>query len=518
MLFVFRCSGTLTYDVIIENGILVDGTGGARYKSDVGVRGGKIAKIGDLSKAQSPKRIDATDLIVAPGFIDAHSHADRALGNQETAGNEIFVTQGVTTSIFGIDGRSLPEQIKSQIEKFTRQGVGTNYAYFVGHNSIRSAVIGRENRPPTDEEMERMKAMVKEGMELGALGLSTGLMYLPGRFATTEEVIELAKVVAPYDGVYDSHVRDPARNLVSSVKECLDIGVESGSRPHPGHHKAPGKDNWGKAKEIQDMIKELIDRGIDVTVDQYPYDGAATSRLINVLIKPRGMENENILTALKNPRKREQIKEVTENPGPDEYSWVTTVGYNSFRIVVSKEFPEYVGKIISDIAEEEGRDPFSVIVDIVLKEGDKTKITLGACSEDDVRYILTRPWTMISSDGGLGSGHPRSCGSFTRVLGRYVREWNVLSLEEAVYKMTGLPAKYYKFAETGTLKEGNHADITVFNPETVIERADWENPSELSEGIIHVLVGGAFIFEDGKMTENMNGRFIPFDGGRFIKQ
>lgn len=513
------CADTSSYDVIIEKGTIIDGTGNQSYQGDVGIRDGIIAGIGNLSNAIADKRINAKGLIVAPGFIDAHSHSDQGMTRLKLRANENYIRQGVTTCIFGVDGRATPDSIKQQIETFERQGVGTNYAFYVGHNTIRREVMGMENRKPTAKELERMKVMVKQGMQLGALGLSTGLMYLPGRFSTTEEVIELAKVVAPYDGVFDSHVRDPVRDFIGSVKECIEIGEKAGVRPHPAHHKAVGKKNWGKSKEASELIQAAIDRGLDVTVDLYPYDGAATSRLMDVLVPLERQSREEILDALRDPQKREAIRERTENPPPDVFSWVETVGYESFRIEKSEKFPEYIGKMVVDIASEKSVNPFSLIVEIVLEEGASTGITLGGLSEDDVRFILTRPWTMIGSDGSTGwHNHPRSYGTFTRVLGRYVREWKVLSLEVAVHKMTALTADYFKLKGLGQIKKRYHADITVFDPETVIDHSDWIHPMRLSEGIIHVLVNGMFTLENEEMTENLNGRFIPFNGGKYIKK
>jgi N-acyl-D-aspartate/D-glutamate deacylase len=322
-----------------------------------------------------------------------------------------------------------------------------------------------------------MKALVREGMGLGRVGLSTGVMYLPGRFATTAELVELAREVAPYDGIYDSHVRDPVKNFLESVLECIEIGERSGARPHPAHHKAVGKlTNWGKAQIAAGHISRAIDRGIDVTVDQYPYDGAAVSRLIRVLVLPEEIQRQNLMAALGDPETRKQIQVLTDNPPAEVYSWVQTVGYESFRIVHSNKFPDYVGKMVIDIAREKGVDPFSLICEIVLEEGPDTVITLGACKEEEVQYILTRPWTMIASDGGYKMGHPRSYGTFPRVLGRYVRELEILSLEEAIYKMTGLTSDYFRFEQIGKLQKGYMADITIFDPASVSDRATWSRP------------------------------------------
>ena len=510
------CTPPQHFDVIIENGTVIDGTGSIGVEADIGIRGTHIAAIGYLASDDAIRRVDASGLVVSPGFIDVHNHGERGLDKEDLKTNEGFVTQGVTTCVHGNDGFLSPTAMVELLETFERQGVGTNYAFFVGHNGIRREVMANENREPSEDELERMKELVREGMEAGAFGLSTGLMYLPGRYATTEEVIELAKVAAEYGGAYDSHVRDPAKNLVESVQECLDIGEVSGARPHPAHHKAPGQPNWGKSAELAEIIQAAIDRGVDVTVDQYPYDGAATAKLVDVLVAPPelGVDSRvEMLEALSDPDKLERIREATEHGLPGVYSWVETVGYDSFRIVVSESSPEYIGKLVSEAADEAGVDPFSLVVSLVLEEGPTAKITLGACSEDDVRDILTRPWTMVASDGAVTGfedqgGHPRSRGTFPRVLGRYVREWNVLTLEEAVEKMTSKPAAFLGLRDRGTLAEGNVADITVFDPATIIDNSTWKEPSLLSTGVVHVLVNGQFALEDGAMTGETHGVFV----------
>jgi N-acyl-D-aspartate/D-glutamate deacylase len=335
-------------------------------------------------------------------------------------------------------------------------------------------------------------------------------------------------------------VRDPAKDLINSVRECIEIGEKSGTRPHPAHHKAPGQKNWGKSKEIAKLIQDALDRGVQVTVDQYPYDGAATAMLVNVLVLPpemdagktrarlrerdlskedrRLLQNQfeaEIIASLTDARQRSLIQRATEEGLPGVYSWVQTVGYDSFRIVVSDAHPEYVGKLVTEAAVEEGVDPFSLVAKLVTEEGSTAKITLGACSEDDVRDIMTRPWTMIASDGTItgfeeGGGHPRSRGTFTRVLGRYVREWKVLRLEEAVKKMTSMPAAFLQLPDRGILRESYHADITVFDPETVIDRSTWREPALFSEGIMHVLVNGRLALENGEMTGETAGTLLRF--------
>jgi N-acyl-D-aspartate/D-glutamate deacylase len=540
MLAVAACSTTPPYDVLIINGTVVDGSGAQRYQADVGVRGGVIARIGDLSQDEGLERIDATGLIVAPGFIDVHTHAERGLIDPDLKTNQGFITQGVTAAVIGADGSHSPQSLKKLRDVFEAQGVGTHYAFMVGVNAIRQEVMGMQNRAPTQEELEKMKSLVREGMETGAVGLSSGLMYLPGRYASTEEVIELAKVAAEFDGLYDSHVRDPLVDFEGSIKECIEIGERSGARPHPAHYKSVGRRNWGKVKAMNDYFQSRIDAGTDITVDTYPYDAAATAQLADLFITPqeagvpdirsslrdpaisaeakRDLIQERVaglVEALNDPVRREVIRAATEDGIPGVYSVIAVVGgYDALRILVSDSHPEWQGKMFVDVADEQELSPFELMVDLVREEGAVTKVTLAAATEDDVREILKRPWTMIASDGSLtgfedGRGHPRSRGTFPRVLGRYVRELGVITLEDAVRKMTSLPAAYYRLGRRGLLREGNWADITVFDPETVIDRSTWREPSLYSEGIIHVLVEGVPVLENGRMTGALPGRFMP---------
>ncbi|MDX1384691.1 MAG: amidohydrolase family protein [Thermoanaerobaculia bacterium] len=527
--------GEETYDLLLLGGTVIDGSGGDRFAADVGIRDGEIVAVGDLEGAVARERLDVSGRIVAPGFIDTHSHADRGLVDPALRQNAGFLTQGVTTSLFGLDGAYAPSELRRLSEIFARQGVGTNYGFFVGHNGIRREVLGMANRPPDAEELAAMERLVAEGMDMGAFGFSTGLMYLPGHFADTDEVVALAKVAAAVGGVYDSHIRDPAGDLVASVAEALEIGAAAGAHAHPAHHKAPGMKNFGKGEELSALIAAAIARGQAVTVDQYPYDGAATAKLIEVLVAPGDVglgelhqrfaaadasEEERdallqeasdlLLEALADPPTRARIRELTETPPDDVYSWVETVGYDSFRLVVSDAHPDWTGRMIVDIAADEGVSPFDLLARLIADDGAVAKITLGACLEDDVRTILTRPWTMVASDGAItgfegGGGHPRSRGTFPRVLGRYVREWGVLTLEEAVHKMTGLPADYLGLEDRGRIEVGRRADVTVFDPETVIDRATWREPSLLSAGIEHVFVNGNFALRDGEVTGECPG-------------
>lgn len=529
------------FDLLITNATVVDGTGAERYVADVAIADGRIAAVGALAAGDAAELVDATGLVLAPGFIDVHSHADRALARPEAAGMEGFLRQGVTTAVYGIDGfLSLPD-LDRYIAIAESGGMGMNFMAFIGHNSVRRDVMGEENRAPTAAELERMKGMVGEAMERGALGLSSGLMYLPGRYATADELVELATVVAPYGGIYDSHVRDPAENLLASHQECLDIAYAAGVHAHPAHVKAVGAKNFGKGADFVALVEKAIARGQSVTVDLYPYDGAATRPVIALLYPgddDRGRELMRQLSALlageetdtdiptltrdlqaywreitEDAARYEEARRNSEEPAEGVFSWIDTVGYQSMRIVVSAR-EEYEGRMVAELAADLGIRPFELFRRLAVEEGAAAVVTLGAIREEDLRVILKQPWAMIASDGEeLAPSHPRGRGTFARVLGRYVREWGVLTLEEAVYKMSGLPAGYLQLPDRGVIREGAVADIVVFDPERVIDRATWSEPARHAEGVVHVLIGGEFVLRDEALTGSRAGRYLPFRAG-----
>jgi len=530
------------YDLLLQNGTVVDGTGKSRFSADIGIRNGRIAAVGDLANEPAALTLDINGQVVAPGFIDVHSHADRALGSPETAGIHGFLKQGVTTAVYGVDGFVGVEDLQRYIALSESDGMGINFMSYIGHNGVRRAVMGKENRPPDDVELVKMKTVVGQAMELGAAGLSTGLMYQPGSFSTTDEVIALAEVTAPYGALYDSHVRDPANELLKSHQECLDIALAAGVDAHPGHIKAVGARNFGKGPDIVNLVEAGIARGQNVTVDLYPYDGAATIPVIallypandetgqellqNLAILMGGdqppMEIPVLIAALSSywrdisdqPGLYEQARTNTETPAEDIFSWIRTVGYQSLRLVVSSQ-EDYEGRMVTELASELNMSPFELFRQIIIAEGPAAMVTLGAIQEEDIRTIMKQPWAMISSDGAeLNPEHPRDRGTFPRVLGRYVREWNVLTLEEAVHKMSGLPARYLKMTDRGLIRSGAIADIVVFDPDTVIDKATWAEPGLYAQGITHVLIGGGFALKDSNPTDRLLGRFIPFTGDR----
>ena len=415
---------------------------------------------------------------------------------------------------------------------YAKNGIGTNVAFYIGHNGIRGKVMKRDQqREPTPEELNQMKEMVREGMDMGAVGLSTGLMYEPGMYSQTQEVIELAKEVAPYSGIYDSHVRNPVHAFVASHREAIEIATKANIPGKLGHLKAVGLHNEGTIQEIITMVEKFRDEGFEIVSDQYPYDGAATSTLISIIIIPSDMKESQsfnrfvaggnrdeakkvLQSLLKDAMKSSQIKEASEQGEDGGFSWLKATGYSSMRITSSKDYPELVGKYLSEIAEDSNNDPFEVICELIINAKENVNITLGAIKEKDVQTLLIKPWNMIASDGAYvdpskpSQGHPRSTGTFPRLLGHYVRELNLLSLEEAVRKITSFPADFIGLNERGRIKDGINGDIVIFNPETIIDNSTFEQPTLYATGIVHVFVNGVPVLLDSKMTGNAPGQYL----------
>ncbi len=504
------------FDVLISGGTVVDGSGEQRRPADVGIIAGEIAFVGDATGAEAADTIDATGLVVAPGFIDAHSHTLPAITTRlEQRFNEGVIRMGVTTVVGGADGRFSPRAMAQIIDGAGTGGVGTNLAMYVGHNGIRQAVMGQEQRPPTDAELEQMRAMVREGMEMGALGFSTGLMYPPGMFSETDEVVELAREVAAYGGIYDSHVRDPVHDLLGSDREAIEIGSRAGIPVKLGHLKAVGLHNEGAIAEVIAMVEVARARGETVVSDQYPYDGAATSTLRGIFVVPSDLRAPgfDLRSGLADEQTRARLKDASENGVDGGFAWLKATGYSSMRITSSADYPELVGRYLSELATEREQDPFDLIAELFLGAAEPVGITLGAIKERDVRELLRQPWNMIASDGAYSAGirpqgHPRSTGTFPRVLGRYVREWQVITLEDAVRKMTSLPAEFLGLGGRGRIAEGFAADIAVFDPDTIIDNSTWDEPQLFATGVVHVLVNGSAVLRDSQMTGEAPGAFL----------
>jgi N-acyl-D-amino-acid deacylase len=512
------CAGGEEYDIVIHGGSLVDGTGTRARPADVAVRAGRVVVVGDLGDVRARESIDATGLVVAPGFIDIHNHSDREIGEPEKRLNEGFLRQGVTTIVGGPDGGLSPSGLGELLAAFETNGTGTNFAFYIGHNGIRREVLGEDyRRAPTAAEVGQMRALVREGMEMGAVGLSSGLMYEPGMFSQTDEVIALAREVQPFGGVYDSHVRDPVHRLVESDQEAIAIGEGAGIPVNIAHEKAVGLHNEGKIRDVVVLVEAARARGVTVTTDQYPYDGAATSTLERIVVIPHAMRDApdfDLRRALRDPALRARLRQTSENGIDDGFAWLKAVGYNSMRITSSHDYPELVGEYLSELAGGRGVDPFDLVSELILGADSAVAITLGAIRESDVRELMRQPWNMIASDGGWSdgsdarSGHPRSAGTFPRVLGLYVREERVLSLEDAVRKMTSLPAQHLGLADRGRIAEGMAADIVVFDPRTIIDRSTWEFPQRFADGVVHLLVNGVPVLRDGQITGEVPGAFL----------
>ena len=508
------------YDLIITGGRIVDGTGAPARLADIGIRGRWIARItvpGGLGHAAARDRIDASGLVVAPGFVDVHSHAPEAMFDTTHKLNEGVVRMGVTTVVGGPDGGASPALMKTFIGLIGQAGAGTNVALYVGHNGIREAVMGAVQRAPTGDELARMKAMVREGMELGAVGLSSGLMYEPGMFSTTDEVVELAKEVTPFHGIYDSHVRDPVKRFLESDQECIEVGERAGIAPKIAHEKAVSLENAGKIRDVIAMVEAARARGVNATTDQYPYDGAATALLPEIVVVPKAMTEAagfDLKAALRDPATRAALKQTSEHGIDGGFAWIKATGYSSMRVTTSPGDPRLVGRYLSQLATERKQDPFDLVSDLVLGAAEPIGITLGALQEQDLRDLLVQRWNMIASDGeysdakSSGPGHPRSTGTFPRVLGHYVREAKLLSLEDAVRKMTSLPADFVGLHDRGRLAEGQAADIVVFNAGTVGDRSTWAEPWATPVGIPHVIVNGIPVLRNGSLTGAAPGTYL----------
>ncbi len=494
------------FDTIITGGKVIDGTENPWYYADVGINNGHITAIGNLEGAVATRCIDATGMVVAPGFIDIHTHADDDIFDLPLAEN--YIQQGVTTVVGGNCGGSL-FPVKERLAELEKKNIGINFALLVGHGTIREEVMGMVNRAPTAVELDKMKTLATEAMRSGAFGISTGLYYAPGFYAKTDEVIELAKVVAGYGGIYTTHIRDESDyniGLGAAVKEAIEIGEKSRAPVQISHLKCLGKPVWGKANEILDLIAQARARGVDVTFDQYPYVASGTS-LMGAIIPRWAQEGgqSELVKRLQDPNMRVKIREemsanIERRGGP-----------HTLFIARCSSNPTIEGKNLKEIGETKGIAPVDAAIEIQIAGG--ADIVSFNMQEEDLELIMQSPYGMIGSDGSLvefgeGVPHPRYYGTFPRVLGLYVREKGVLSLEEAVRKMTSAPANRLGLTDRGILREGMVADIVIFDPETVRDLATFEKPHRYPQGIVYVLLAGHVTVEMGKHTGVRAGQVL----------
>lgn len=521
----------MDYDVIIINGTVIDGSGAAGYQADIAIKDGKIVSIlphamplgldittpPGLDIATPPgldraaKVIDATGMVVAPGFIDVHTHQDRRIKSMPESLN--FVKDGVTTVLGGMCGGSR-YPIGEFLDDLETRDIGINFAILVGQGTIRRAVIGSGDVDPTPEELEQMKAMVAQAMEEGAFGLSTGLFYIPGCFTETEEVIELAKVAAEYGGIYMSHTRDEASGITDSVAETIRIAEEAGLPGHISHFKIVGFPNWEKVDLLIAMIEEAHARGIDFTTDQYPYDTSSTG-ISSALIPAWSREGgrSKFIERMADPETAQLIWDgivyllVNERGGNDPARVrLSSCGFE----------PDWVGKTLADILVMKELEPTienaaDLVIEIYLRGGAGGLFTC-MCDANIVK-IMSQPFVMVGSDSstpwfGYGSPHPRAYGTNARVLAYYVRERGVISLEEAVRKMTSLPAQRLSLDDRGLVSPGMWADIVVFDPDTVTDKATFFEPHQYSEGFEYVLINGEVVIDQGEYTSILAGKVL----------
>ena len=487
------------YDVLITHARVMDGMGNPWVRADIGITGERIAAIGKLD-GSGVRTIDARDQVLAPGFIDVHSHAGETLANQNLRAATPMIAQGVTTLVLNPDGGG-PVDLAAQRARYEEKGIGVNVALLIGHGSVRRSVLGTDQRAPTADEAGKMAELVRRGMDEGAFGLSSGLFYVPGRYATTEEVIALARIAGERGGVYTSHVRDEGdygAGVVASVDEVIRIADEAHLRGVVTHMKALGHDNWRKSREMLEHIDAARARGVEVFADQYPYEASSTT--LQAALMPDLDKTE--------PAKRESI--TTENLR-------RRGGADSIVIAFCRSDRTLEGRSLAHIAAERKVTPVAAALDIIAKGG--ASIVSFNMSEQDIEAIMREPYTMASSDGGLvetGSGvpHPRNNGSFARRLARYVRERKVVSLEFAIRSMTSLPALVFRMKDRGVIREGAVADLVIFDPATIQDQATYRHPHQLATGVSYVLVNGQLAMDNGRLTGARAGRVLRAGRGR----
>jgi len=521
----------LVYDLLILNGHILDGTGNPWFRADVGIVGDGIEAVGRLGKEKAERRINAEGHVVAPGFIDIHSHSDMPLLVEPRAESKIH--QGVTTEVVGNCGGSaapMNRAVKAYREKYgrsgvpedfeydwetmadylarlDRQGIAVNVAPLVGQGTVRHNVMGYEAREPTDSELRKMRRLVDAAMRDGAWGVSSGLIYPPSVYAKTDELVELAKVSAKHGGLYASHIRGEGETLLDAVKEAIEIGERSGAPVQIAHFKASGKEFWGRTKESHRLVEEARARGVDVTFDQYPYIASSTG-LSSVL--PHWAHEggaEKMMERLRDPEVRKRL-ELERRRDRD---------WSEIMVVYVKKNPKYIGKRITEIAEMEGKKPSDAAYDLLLAEDTQVQTVMFGLGEDDVRYVMRSPYMMVGSDGsavspkgilGKGQPHPRYYGTFPRVLGHYARDEGIITLQEAVRKMTSAPAQKMGFRDRGLLREGYKADIAVFDPLKVKDEATFTDPHRFASGIPYVLVNSTVVISKGKQTSALPGKTL----------
>lgn len=526
---------TQEFDILILNGTVYDGSGGAPLTADIGINADTIAAIGQLSGARANTVIDAEGCAVAPGFINMLSWAGYPLLNDGRSMSDI--KQGVTLEIFG-EGSSMGPISKSMkgdrdvawatlgefLDHLTEKGVSPNVASFVGATTIRRYVIGSGNRAPTTEELEQMQQLVREAMEEGALGVGSSLIYAPAFFADTDELIALSEAAAEYDGMYISHIRSEGNNLLEATDELFTIATEAGIDAQIYHLKAAGEQNWGKLPRVLNKIDSLRNAGHNVSANIYTYTAASTG--LDATLPPFVQEGstQDFLNRLKDPDIRRQVVSEVKNPQNDWENFYRLAGSPENILLLefdAEPLKQYTAMTLAEVSKARGTDPVETIIDMLIENGGDIGSVFFVMSEENIRRKIRQPYMSFGSDarsvaaeGGVleSSTHPRTYGTFARLLGKYVREEKIISLEEAVYRLTGLPAENLKIRKRGRLEPGYFADLVVFDPDSIADKATFENPHQYAVGVKHVFVNGVQVLENGEHTGAMPGRVVRGPG------
>jgi N-acyl-D-amino-acid deacylase len=538
------CSSPTTYDVLIKNGTIADGSGNPTYVGSVGINADTIAAVGELKDAKGNLEIDATGLVVAPGFINMLSWATESL--IEDGKSQSDIRQGVTLEVLG-EGWSmgpLSEKMKQEmptsqgdikydidwntldeyLQSLVRRGISPNVASFIGATTVRINHIGYEDRTPTDEEMEAMKNMVRDAMKDGALGVGSSLIYAPAFYSSTEELIELCKVASEYDGMYISHMRSEGNRLLESIDELMRIANEADIRAEIYHLKMSGKDNWSKYDDVVKKIDSARAAGLHITTDMYTYIAGATG--LDASMPPWVQEGgyDKWSERLHDPAIRKKVLEEMTTPTDEWENLMYAAGTPDNLLLVGFEndsLRHYTGKTLTEVAKIHGKSPEETAMDLVVADGSRVGTVYFLMTEDNVKKQIALPYMSFGSDAGSmapegvflnSSTHPRAYGNFARVLGKYVRDEKVIPLEEAVRKLTSLPASNLKIKKRGSITEGNFADLAIFNPETIQDHATFAEPHQLSTGMVHVFVNGEQVLKDGEHTGATPGMVVRGPG------
>jgi len=528
------------YDLIIRNGHIIDGTGSPWYSGDLAIEGGRVAAIGQLSQAQAKRSIDAHGLVVAPGFIDMLGQSEFTILVNPHLPSKIF--QGITTEITG-EGNSIAPlndrmieadratydhlQIKPDWTSFReyfarleRQGMGINLASYVGATSVRRMVIGDDNRPSNPAELDRMRQLVRDAMRDGAVGLSTSLQYAPAPYASTEELVALASEAGKMGGIYATHMRSEGDAVIAAIDEVIRIAREAKIPAEIWHLKSAGKANWGRMPEIVGTIEKARQSGLDISADTYAY--TAWFNTFSAFIPPWAHDggDAKLIERLKNPEMRARIRKEMQTPSSTwDNEWQEIAGPDAILVSVvhNPKLRPLQGKTIAEIAKLWNKDPIDTIFDLLIEDDAFTSVAVFGMSEPDVLLALEQPWVSVCNDSqgtapdgllGREHPHPRAYGTFPHILRKYVREDHKLRLEEAIRKFSALPAQRLRMTDRGVLKKGMWADIVIFDPATIRDRATFENPNQLSQGMQYVLVNGVPVIEDGKQTSALPGHVV----------